>query len=345
MIFAALLLPGCSLLRTPEYYAEGIESFAKGSQAAEKLVSENLETSAAVRRALAIQYYLAHPSSELNLASSSLQPSFASFACAGLTDYVLERQTVEFVGRYRSTLQSVAEAPDDDLVSIWMNIKELNEPSKPLGLPTPIDTGATACRKEVERLLALPPVPLLDVQKESLVALAAGWEAVSALYDAVIKVATDVSKLAEQAQRAKAIKQLIKQNQKVVAEVLENPELAASLASNWDRRRMAMLLLPFENFRRLLDLNTVTHRAEIVSLAVEVNSALAPFDQIRLRKSPQDIFAAVRGAQAKLVELADAKVTAKEAAAYLKAFAKELSKIKDDIDDVKSKWKDLDDAT
>jgi hypothetical protein len=345
ILLVTALLPGCGHLKTPDYYADGISSFAKGSEAAEKIVSENLDSAATVRRTLAVQYYLAHPNSDLNLSSTSPQPSFASFACAGLSEYVVERQTVEFVGRYRSTLESVAKAPDDDVVSIWTNIKELNEPRKPLGLPSPIETGATACRKEVERLLALPPVPLLDPQREGLVALAAGWEAVSALYDAIKTVITDASKLVEERERAIAIKKLIKQNEEVVKKVLESPELSASLASNWDRRRMAMLLLPFERFRRLLELNPASQRAEIVGLAIEVNTALEPFDEIRLRKSPQDIFAAVRGAQTKLVELADAKVTAKEAAAYLKAFAKELAKIKDDIDDVKSKWKDVEDAT
>lgn len=359
---AAVRLAACVILitavsacdgATRSHYAELGESFSKGYQSAADLIKENLNTARRDARRLAVVYYLVNGDDKANLETADIPQSFKRYVCAGVGRNQDLHGGLRVLDAYRKMIADLSAAPSNDLGKLWASIQKLQAPQQPLALSEPDPKAYADCISKSLEDLVPPTGEKIEIPEKEAVGIAAvfsAYEAFSKLVGALEKLAMLALKQVDEAARAKAIKDYVLANQEIVNSIIgmadENGKVtqgilnADALDDPLKRRKKSSLVVPYYAFRKMLRLDRATAGPEILQLEAAIHAALSEFDDLNQRKPPGDVVKVMRGAQAKLVALANGKISAGDAWAEFKAFAAAAKELHDAVKDAVQKAKD-----
>jgi hypothetical protein len=360
-VLVVLAIQGCvSPSVRNSQYKEAIDAYATGMSAAQTVLNADVAEQTRTKRLTAVQYYLKSPLDGVaNFDNQNAEASFATFACIGVEKKLVTSEGLEYLRRYGQALQSVGKEPDDELGKIWENIERLRALREPIpyGKDAPVvvepgkvpavtvDDGPTAkCQALVLKLVRSPGMPARPRAKESLAGAIAFAEALKTLVSSVKAAAVHIAKKVDELERQKAFQEVVLGNSENVKQALDEANaLSSEINESWEEARQASLLLPHALFIKMVSLNTVTQRDEIIELALKIDSSLSDFDKARTQPPPKAIFQAVAQAQKNLESIATDEATFRDSVAALKAFALELEALRDEVSTIKDAAKDLQD--
>jgi hypothetical protein len=358
LIAAASTACATTATTSPSDYATVTDQFNKGLSSATDVIQQQVNSQTHVRRVLAAQYFLDHPTdSEQNFArTENPHAAFAKYACAGVDAKVGDQNSVSYLKRYGAALEDIGKQPDATIGALWSDIRSLRakESEIPLAIPPgtldPNTKGPKeVCIDSVTSLLERDPIPLNPTVKESLGAIIALFEAINTLVDAIKAGVVDVLKPIDEAARQKAFRTVVLANQDNVHKALDaTNSLSKDLKDLWLQQQQSLLVIPYEHFATVMagrcpsakksassDTNdqpcfSTVNRGVLLEHLMRVDTELADFDQRRTAQPPQNILAAVGKAQDQLEMLANQKVQIKDVLSFLKAFMSEMDQLQKD---------------
>jgi hypothetical protein len=335
---------GCATTATNDKYSEAANGYTSGLKAAREALDTQLSDQVHVRRMLAIQYYIKNPTGarQTNLDPAHPDEAFARFVCVGISQRGTIDDQLAYLDRYANGLKTIGTRPDENPTALWASIVSLRGEGGAIaeGAPQPSekeDVGQQ-CEAKVLALTAADGLPIHPVEEESLGTIVAFYEGLKAVYDAVKVVATDLLKIADEQARKKAFTDYVKSNRQNVQMALGSASaLSERLKEYWTQRLQVSLMKPKASFSQVLAMDPKTDGLKIVTAAQEADAALETYDSLSKQPPPANVLASVAQAQKKLEALADGgdAASTEEIVAWLKAFASELKKIRDDVKGVK----------
>ena len=317
-------------------YKESGEKFAKAYDEASKTINTTLDAQTKARRMLGLHRYVEKGPQDDNI-NADLAESFTRYVCAGEGDFAKQRAAIGVLGSYKRIIADISKTPDDSVGALWKSIQKNQEERAPLKPPADAPTARDECIRTVGDLLEKQGLALAPRTPESVAALKSGYDGLKALVGALEGLLISVLKIADEAVRAEALRNFVKKNQATIDEIFKKELADAALRPAYERRMAAALVAPYVNFRSLQGLkwNDPGDRVKILKIGATVHDQLEPFDVLRQEASPSQISKAMAEAHQQLVDLADGKISVKQAWAALSAIVQMLK----DVDEAAGKVK------
>lgn len=333
VIMSMLAMSGCASI-----YKETGDAFGKGQVEASKIVTANLDAQKKARRMLAIRQYIDKGYRNENITRNQPE-SFARYACAGEGDYYFQRSGLGVLNSYKSMIAEITKSPDENIGALWKSIQKNRESRAPLTRPAEEKSALAQCTKLVTELLRDGGMDLAPLRPEVVSGAIVELDGLKSLVDAIEKVVIAGFRIVDEAARARALREFVKQNEGLIDSVLNKDLSDEALESAYRRRLRASLVLAYEELRTLYRLDPKTQPDQIARVGQRTHEALGEFDTLRIEASPQEVAKVMREAQKKLIALANGEISAKEAWAALKSFADMLKNMNDAVDDAKKQLK------
>ena len=327
-------------------YAEAGEGFSRGFESGHEMINESLSTVVRDARRLALVRYLQHGDEPNNLDNADIDASFARYVCVGTGRYPDLRSALSVLNEYRQMVADLSAAPSEEIGQLWGSIKRLQGPRQPLQLKQPSANDYALCVSRLSALLPPAGQAIVDPERKpagqelAVTGILSAFEALTALIAATERVAVLALRQVDEAARARAVQTYVLDNQETIHVLIGDGETGvgglsdAALGEARHNRMSASLIKPYYRFRDLMDLDRVKNRSALVDLEADIHHALAEFDALYRRPHPQNIAAAMRGAQADLVRLARGELTPGEARAVFDAFAITLNQLHGAVQDL-----------
>lgn len=331
---AAGLLGGCATLAPQGQLNKVTKQFSEVVASGTTAINTEIAAKPAVRRDEALMYYFAHPDDPGNLTRAGVPRSFANYVCAGQGSLSKQTAELEYLKAYGDSLAAVTKPGADTFAGQWKKYKELRatgrEPPKPGETPPPPNALFDQCVAEVLPLLQFPGVSATDFTNESPLGFLLGLKS---LLDAVEQVGKSALKGVNEVESRRLFTEMVTGQHEEFRLRLGNELNPAMLDNAWQRRKARALWRPYRTFSRMMELDPVSKREEILKMADEVNRQLAEYDALTRTKSPADVVVAIAKAEEALYDVATNKdLSPSDILDFLILLGKDVEQIKEDYE-------------
>jgi hypothetical protein len=314
-------------------------SFANVVTSSANILQTEISSKPAVRRAEAMELFLANPNDENNFTFGGDQRAFAQYACAGSGALHREKNFLDFAKAYATAAQGITKPGGDSFAEQWKKFQELRHKEMP---EAPKDknedeTGEKIgqqklfeqCTIDVLKLIDFKGVPARDTTDEiAFAAIPAAIAAFQKLFSALEQIATDGLKSINTIEARKNLASYVQKMHSSFQSALSNELPPEKLDDAWQRREAQSLWAPYITFSQILTLKKKNASIyEIKELVVKLDSEMVAYDSIKSSRPPSDIVKALSTADDALFKAAtDDKSSLAAISTLLGAIASDISR-------------------
>lgn len=332
---AAGMLGGCITLAPQSQLDQVTAKFSEVVSKGAAAIAIETNAKSAVRRNEVVMYYLNNPTDPGNISSAGVPRSFINFVCVGRGALSKQTATIEYLDSYADSLSGVTKSGADTFAGQWKKYKELRQVALNDPPAAEVDTkavGFNQCAKEVGELIKFNGVSATDFTSESAVV---ALEGLKGLLAAVEQIAKTALKTVNEAESRRLFTELVAKQHENFQMRLSNDLNPTLLDDAWKRRKSSALWRPYRTFARMMELDPIAKRDEIIQLSDEAGKQLAEYDALYNTKPPSVVVVAIANAEQALYEVAMNKnLKPNDVLEFLTVISKDLGQIKKDYDAV-----------
>jgi len=327
-------LPGCA---APALYARAGDSFAQGHKAAQSILASDFENTVRTRRMLSAMEYINRGADDGNLNPESVDASFTRFVCVGTGEYRNEAAALALLGAYGRVVGDLSRQPPDEVAAMWRSLRMLQQPGAPLQVRPAAVPDYAQCVGRLRPLLPPQGKPVRDGGDRFAAGLLPAVETIDKLMAGLRKAFVVALRPFEEAARAEALRNFVRDNDANVKEVFEKLT-TKQVAEMQELRLRASLVVPYLEFKEMMTLDREIEAAAFAAAAQRVHQGLAEFDALRHRPDHTHILAAMQGAHGELQRLASGGLTPAEATLTIAGYARLLLDLELAIETSQRDW-------
>ena len=298
-----------------------------------------------VRRDEAIMAYLQGKRDETNLTANAVPRSFGNFVCAGSQSLTKQLHFFDYANAYAEALTGITAPGPNTFAGQWALFTKNQAPLPSFEKVKQGDPSVDAkdrfkqCADKVVSQIAFIGVVATDVSDEvAFAAIPAAIAALQALVKSLETAATDTLTAINQVEARRRASDLVKAQHEKFNQALTSDLSKTNFDDAWNRHKQDALWRPYLSFERMLQMDPIKNRYEIVQMSAQIQSQLALYDALASTKSPSEVINAIASSEAALYRAAtDDTVSLEGTLSFLTAVAGDLSKIASDYQDVEKK--------
>jgi hypothetical protein len=332
---ALVALPGCA---APALYSRAGDSFAQGHRAAQSILASDFENTVRTRRMLAAMEYINRGADDANLNPQNVDASFGRFVCVGTGEYRNEAAALALLGAYGRVVGDLSRQPPDEVAALWRSIRMLQQPGAPLQVRPGAVPSYDECVSRIRPLVPPQGKPIRDASADRFAAgLLPAVETIEKLMAGLRKAFVVALRPFEEAARAEALRNFVRDNETNVNEVFE--KLTTKQVTDMQELRLrASLVVPYLEFKEMMTLDRDADAAAFAAAANRVHQSLAEFDALRHRPDHTHVLSAMKEAHGELERLASGGLTPAEATITIAGYARLLLDLELAIETSQRDW-------